>query len=77
MKVSEMIKNLQKFIKEHGDIDCYYAVDDEGNGYQKIHYEPSLYYINDDDEVYQSLEELEIEKEDIENEGIKPICVVN
>ena len=77
MKVSEMIKNLAEFINEHGDIECWYAVDDEGNGYQKIYYEPSLYYINDDDEVYQSLEELEIEEEDIEDEGIKPICIVN
>ena len=31
MKVSEMIKNLQEFIEKNGDLDCYYAVDDEGN----------------------------------------------
>ena len=29
MKVSEMIKNLQDFMEENGDIDCYYAEDDE------------------------------------------------
>lgn len=30
MKISQMIKNLQSFMSEHGDLDCYYAVDDEG-----------------------------------------------
>lgn len=44
MKISEMIKNLQEFMDEHGDLDCFYAIDDEGNGYGKVHYEPSLYY---------------------------------
>lgn len=81
MKVSEMIKNLQEFMETYGDIECWYAVDDEGNGYQKIHYEPTLYYINSYNEVYQSIEEiiedLEIDEEDIEEEGIKTICVVN
>lgn len=37
MKVSEMIKNLQEFMAGHGDIDCYYSEDDEGNGYHEVH----------------------------------------
>ena len=74
MKISEMIKNLQSFMEENGDLDCYYAVDDEGNGYSKIYYEPSKYYANEDEEVYhfEDLEYMEIDIEDV-----TPICVVN
>lgn len=44
MKISEMIKNLQEFMEEYGDLECWYASDDEGNNYNAVHYEPSLYY---------------------------------
>lgn len=48
MKVSEMIKNLQKFMKDNGDLDCWYAVDDEGNGYQKVYFGcPNAMYVLD------------------------------
>lgn len=77
MKISEMIKNLQKFMAEQGDLECWYATDDEGNGYHQIYYYPSLYYIDSDYEIYGSLEDLEIDEENMEDEGIKPICVVN
>lgn len=74
MKISEMIKNLQEFMEENGDLDCYYAVDDEGNGYSEIHYTPSKYYVNEYGEVmqYEDLEEYELHIEDVE-----PICIVN
>lgn len=74
MKISEMIKNLQSFMEENGDLDCYYAVDEEGNGYSKIHYEPSKYYATEYEEVYQ-FEDLEYMEIDIED--VTPICVVN
>ena len=77
MKISEMIKNLQEFMEEHGDIECWYTTDDEGNEYHKIYYYPSLYYLNSDNEVYPSLEDLEIDEEEMEDEGVKPICIVN
>lgn len=48
MKISEMIKNLQDFMNEYGDITCYYAVDDEGNDFKKIHYTPSPFYVDED-----------------------------
>lgn len=74
MKISEMIKNLQEFMEENGDLDCYYAVDDEGNGYSEIHYTPSKYYVNEYGEVMQleDLEEYELHIKDVE-----PICIVN
>ena len=42
MKISEMIKNLQEFMDECGDMDCWYSIDDEGNAYHPISYSPSL-----------------------------------
>lgn len=74
MKVSEMIKNLQEFMAANGDLDCYYAVDDEGNGYSQIYYTPTKYYVSEDGEVMQreDLEEYELRIEDV-----NPICIVN
>ena len=74
MKVSEMINNLQKFMAENGDVDCYYAVDDEGNAYHPVYFEPSKYYIDEDGEVYQ-LEDIAPDEESVE--GYEPICIVN
>ena len=47
MKLSEMIENLQKFMNEHGDVDCWWSVDDEGNEYKEVIYEPTLMYKNE------------------------------
>lgn len=75
MKISEMIKNLQEFMTKHGDIECWYAKDDEGNGYQEVHYEPSLYYVDGASDVYSNLEDLE--EYDLTIEDVTPICIVN
>ena len=74
MKISEMIKNLQKFMEEHGDLECWYAKDDEGNGYQEIYFKPSFMYANEDGEMYrkEELEEYELIEEDV-----TPVCIVN
>ena len=58
MKISEMIKNLQEFMAKHGDIECYYAVDDEGNAYHPVYFKPSKYYSNEEYGVMQE-EDLE------------------
>ena len=76
MKISEMINNLQEFMAEHGDLDCWYAVDDEGNGYAEVHYTPSLYYANDNgDEVYQQEDMDDMYPE--EQMYYHSICVIN
>lgn len=74
MKISEMIKNLQKLMAENGDIKCYYSVDDEGNAYHPVYFEPSKYYIDEDGDVLNSedLEYYELQIEDVE-----PICIIN
>ena len=72
MKLSEMIRNLRVFMFEHGDIDCWYAVDDEGNNYQQVYYEPTLYYVDEDGDIYS---QDEVDDEDMDD--LTPVCVVN
>lgn len=74
MKISEMIKGLQDFMADFGDIDCYYAVDDEGNAYRPVYYTPSHYYVDEDGEAMQ-LEDIEYCERDIAE--FKSVCIVN
>jgi hypothetical protein len=70
-----MIKNLEAVMLANGDLECYYAVDDEGNAYHPIHWEPSVYYVNKYGDVFQD-EDLEDEDpEDIAE--LQHICIVN
>ena len=76
MKLKKYIEGLQKVLNEHGDIECYYARDDEGNGYQQVQFNGTVFYVRHlqhyIDEIYSD--------EDIEEENVeKPIriCVVN
>ena len=71
MKISEMIKNLEEFKAEYGDLDCWYATDDEGNDYHKVYYSPSLCYVDSDDDIYTSIDD------DIDEEDLRKICIVN
>lgn len=75
MKISEMITNLEAVMLANGDLECYYAVDDEGNAYCPIHFEPSVYYINQYGDVFQD-EDLEGEDEEDIAE-LQHICIVN
>ena len=72
MKISEMIKNLEAVMLANGDLDCWYAVDDEGNAYHEIYFEPSVYYVNEYGDVFQD-EDLEYE----DPEELNCICIVN
>ena len=75
MKISEMINGLQEFMAEHGDIDCYYAVDDEGNAYHEVYYDPSLHYVNEYGDIFTEEDYEDTDEED--REDLTPICVVN
>ena len=75
MKISEMIKNLQEFMEENGDVECWYAEDDEGNGYKRVYYDPSLYYVNQYGDVYQQDDYDEADEDD--QKDLQPICIVN
>lgn len=79
MKLSEYIDGLKTFLNNYGDLECYYAVDDEGNYFVKTSYCGTLCYIprrNKDrhktDELYTEEDIVEYEMEDTIQ-----ICVVN
>lgn len=75
MKLSEMIRNLHEILDKHGDIDCYYAIDDEGNDYRPVRYKPSFYYINEESKEAHTAEYLDFMEENIDD--YTPICVIN
>ena len=84
MNLSNYIAGLQKILDQCGDLPCYYSRDDEGNGYQKVEYDGSLYYVTELDsrldDVYSKQEEYnDCVEEGYADEGLTliPICVVN
>lgn len=74
MKISEMIKNLQEFMAKNGDLNCWYAADDEGNAYHEVYYKPSMYYAN---EEYGVMQEEDLEYYELHMNDVEPICVIN
>lgn len=75
MKVSDMIKNLEAVMAENGDIECYYAEDDEGNAYHPVYFEPTVYWMNKYGDMFRE-EDLEGEDPDDIAE-LTQICIVN
>ena len=74
MKISEMSKNLQEFMDEHGDLDCWYAEDDEGKGFHPVYYDPSVRYANEYREVFTLGD---IEEDEADPDDYTKVCVVN
>jgi len=79
MKLKQYIENLQKLAKENPeslDMDVVYAADDEGNGYQKVVYAPTLGNLNGDfsGEFY-SVESLREDGEEEEDYPINAVCI--
>lgn len=64
MKISETIKNLKEIVKQYGDLDCWSAKDDEGNGYDKIHFDPTVMFRPCDETDLRNLEELDEYKQE-------------
>lgn len=78
MKLSQYIAELQSFLKAHGDLNCFYAADDEGNSYQRVSYAGSLLYTNDPDGYNAEMYCEEDFKEMLEDgDELTPVCVVN
>lgn len=74
MKVSEMIKNLQEYIENYGDDECWYAVDDEGNDYGKVHFEPSCSYLTMEGLI---ISIADFEECGYEDDEVEPVCIIN
>ena len=49
MKLKEYLESLEKLYEEHGDIEVYYSIDEEGNDYKEVYYSPSFNYMTKDD----------------------------
>ena len=41
MKITELMHNLRQIKKEHGNLECIYSIDDEGNDFHPIHFHPT------------------------------------
>jgi protein involved in sex pheromone biosynthesis len=69
MTLTQYIKELQELVlknPEHGDLEVVYSRDDEGNGFQRVHYSPGVGIFEDGDFIHKSqLEEWEREESDI------------
>lgn len=76
MLLSKYIEGLQKVLNEHGDLECYYAIDDEGNGYQKVIYNGTVFYT----EYPEYRLDIACPEDEIEECGLEnpvKICIVN
>ena len=71
MQLKEYIEKLQELYLEHGDLELVYAVDDEGNYYYKVSYDPGIINMCGEDRI---------SEEDIEeysSEEIKQYVCIN
>ena len=72
MKVSEMIRHLQVFMYEHGDLDCWYGHD--GCCFE-VSREPGLIYMDEYGIVYTQDDFDDVDIKDIK--WLTPVCIVN
>jgi hypothetical protein len=85
MLLSKYISDLQEFLVKHGDMNCLYAADDEGNSYQQVGWSGSLYLTTEPDEYSPELMSEENHAEHVkeckesgwEIETFTKVCVVN
>lgn len=42
MKISDFIKSLEEIKEEYGDLELVYSRDDEGNGFDRVQFYPSV-----------------------------------
>jgi hypothetical protein len=49
MKLTEYIKKLEEILQTHGDCKVIYAIDDEGNHFDNVHFDPSPCRFDEDD----------------------------
>lgn len=76
MKLSKLIKNLQKILKEKGDIPCIYAIDDEWNEHHAIQFNPTVVIINKKDKDSKYIEISDYEWQELnEKEEILAVIV--
>lgn len=77
MKVSQLIKNLQKIMEENGDLQIVYSADDEVNWYQKVYYNPRAGWYEGDEFLGRELIDLMVKDGEAEPDDypINAICI--
>lgn len=76
MKLDEYINNLQKILETNPDyakLDVITAKDDEGNGYNTVHYTPSVGWVDEDFESF--VNENNADDVDFEDDELNINCV--
>lgn len=74
MKVSEMIKELQEFMGEHGDMECgVYEEDFLDFPYFGNCNKPSLFYVDKDRHIHM----LEDKYFELDIKYHRPVCIIN
>ena len=73
MKLLEYIEKLQAIAQEYGDLELVYSVDDEGNCFNRVDYNPSVGLFRDNDFTGIAMfEDFEI---DNVPENINAVCI--
>lgn len=73
MKLSKYIELLQRTLKYEGDLECIYAIDEEGNGFHKVDYAGAIYYFENLEDYY--LEQIDVEELDEYPDAVKSFCI--
>ena len=73
MKISELVKNLEKIKKEYGDLELVYSSDSEGNRFEKCYYSPGVGYWNENDGEWVSKKDADYWKE--QGGKVNSVCV--
>jgi len=80
VKLSKYIAGLQVMLETHGDLECYYSIDEEGNGYHPVNYAGSPFFIHehDVDDYYPDLLDIvSFEECGYKKEHFQKVFVVN
>jgi len=76
MKLSKYIKELEEKLKNYGDLEVVYSVDDEGNSFNEVYFSPSIGHYRSEDKEWDTQEDIfernDEEEEDAEHEERKP-----
>ena len=70
IKISDLIARLSEIKEIHGDLECYYASDDEGNSYQRVAYPANTMYLGENNEIVSPVDSKEANK-------YKFVCCIN
>ena len=69
MKLSKHIEQLEEILKDNGDLDVVYSIDEEGNSFNEVCFTPSFGHYDKQYREYNSYDELDQLKEELIDDG--------